>query len=57
MKFDIWVFLKYVQKIQESFETDKNSSYPTCRPLYIYNNTLTNSSYNNNWQEQQLPYM
>jgi hypothetical protein len=45
MKFDNWVFFwKSVTKIEVLLKSDKNSSYFTGRPMYVYGNILLDSS-------------
>ena len=38
------VFLKYFEKIEVQWESDKNNGYFVWRPLYIYNGILLNIS-------------
>ena len=40
---------KYVDKIKFALKFDKNNGYFTRRPMYIYDNTLQNSSKNGNF--------
>jgi hypothetical protein len=44
---EIWYFrilLKSVEKIQVSLQLDKNNSYYTWRPIYLFNHILLNFS-------------
>ena len=46
---EIWyvcIFRKLVKKIQVSLESDKNNGYFTWRSMYIYDNILLSSSWN-----------
>jgi hypothetical protein len=46
VKSDMSIFQKYVKKIQVSLRSDKNNGYFTWRCMYVYDNILPNSSYN-----------
>jgi len=44
MKFDIRVFRKSVEKIQDSLKSDKNKAYFKWRPIHIFDQTSFSSS-------------
>jgi hypothetical protein len=47
LKFDVLrVFRKSAQHIEVALKSDKNNGYITCRPMYVYDYILFNSTHN-----------
>jgi len=54
MKFYIWIFWKFVDKIEVSLKSDKNDGHCTWRSMYIFDHVSLNSSKNEKCLRQKL---